>query len=139
MNQAVGVALRSVDLGILAIVLQALEPAEVNLKVVLVGQSVLDIRCVRSNSKNLVAHVVHGCLHTSAVLLSKSVDGDLPGSLETLVELVLLLADLLDVLELLPLPRVLNFSAEDAIPGLGESGVLVSVEAMEGGSSALEN
>lgn len=104
MNEAVGVALRSVDFGILAIVLQALEPAEVNLKVVLVGQSVLDVRRVRSNRKNLVAHVVHRCLHTGTVLLCKSVDGDLSGSLETLVELVLLLADLLDVLELLPLP-----------------------------------
>lgn len=104
MNQAVRVTLRSVDFGILAIVLQALEPAEVNLKVVLVGQSVLDVRCVGSSSKNLVTHVVHGCLHTSTVLLCKSVDGDLSSSLETLVEFVLLLTDLLDVLELLPLP-----------------------------------
>jgi len=103
-DQAVGVGLRSVDLGVLAIVLQALEPAEVNLKVMLVGQSVLDIRRVRSSNENLVAHVVHGSLYTRTVFLCKCVDSDLPGSLVALVELVLLFADLLDILELLPLP-----------------------------------
>lgn len=139
MNQTVRVALRSVDLGVLAVVLQALEPAEVNFKVMLVGQSVLDIRRVRGSNKNLVAHVVHGSLHTRTVLLCESVDGDLSGSLVALVELVLLLADLLNILELLPLPRVLDFGAENAVPGLGKSGVLVSVEAVEGGTGALED
>jgi hypothetical protein len=138
-NQTVGVALRCVNLGVLAVVLQALEPAEVNLKVVLVGQSVLDIRCVRGSNKDLVAHVVHGGLHTRAVLLCKCVDGNLSGSLVALVELVLLFADLFDILELLPLPRVLNLSAENAVPGFGKSGVLVSVEAVEGRAGALEN
>jgi hypothetical protein len=138
-DQTVGVALRSVDFSILAVVFQALEPAEVNLKVMLVGQSVLDIRRVRGSNKNLVAHVVHGSLHTRTVLLCESLDGDLSGSLVALVELVLLLADLLDVLELLPLPRVLDFGAENAVPGFGESGVLVSVEAVEGRTGALED
>ena len=139
MDQTVGVALRSVDLSVLAVVLQALEPAEVNLKVMLVGQSVLDVRCVRSGNKDLVAHVVHGSLHTRTVLLCEGVDSDLSGSLVALVKLVLLLADLLDIPELLPLPRVLDFGAEDAVPGFGESGVLVSVEAVEGGAGALED
>ena len=139
MNQTVRVALRSVNLGVLAVVLQALEPAEVNLKVMLVGQSVLNVRCVRGGNKDLVAHVVHGSLHAGTVLLCKSVDSDLSGSLVALVELVLLLANLLDVLELLPLPRVLDFSTEDAVPGFGQSGVLVSVESVEGRSGALEN
>lgn len=103
-NQTVGIALRSVNLSILAVILQALEPAKVDLKVMLVRQSVLDIRRVRGSNKDLVAHVVHGSLHTRTVLLCECVDGDLSGSLVALVELVLLLADLLDILELLPLP-----------------------------------
>ena len=104
MNQTVGVALRGVHLSVLAVVFQALEPAEVNLKVMLVGQSVLDVRRIRGSNKDLVAHVVHGGLHTRTVLLCEGVDGDLSGSFVALVELVLLLADLLDILELLPLP-----------------------------------
>jgi hypothetical protein len=103
-DQTVGIALRSVDLGVLAVVLQALEPAEVNLEVMLVRQSVLNIRRVRGSDKDLVAHVVHGSLHARTVLLCECVDGDLSGSLVALVELVLLLANLLDILELLPLP-----------------------------------
>lgn len=138
-NQTVGVALRSVNLSVLSVVLQALEPAEVNLEVVLVGQSVFNIRRVRGSNKDLVAHVVHSSLHARAVLLGEGVDGDLSGSLVALVELVLLLADLLDILELLPLPRVLDFGAEDTVPGLGESGVLVSMEAVEGRTGALED
>lgn len=37
------------------------------------------------------------------------------------------------------MPASFNLSAENAIPRLGELGVLVTVEAMEGGSSTLEH
>ena len=153
LNQAVGVGLGSKNSRIFAGVLDVLVPREVcrglacvcisqvqkqltNLEVVLVWQSVVDCLDLRNNSKDVVSHLVHGGLDTGAVVLSEDLQCDVPGRLPSTIEVDSL--DLLQCLELLPLPTSFDFCTEDAVPGLGQTRVLVTVEAMESRAGALK-
>lgn len=105
----------------------------------LVRQAVADSLDLGSLDEDLLAHLVHGVLHTGRVLLGKSLESDLSCVGVCLVEDGRLLLDLLQSGELLPLPCALDLGAENAVPDLGKTGVLVAVEAIKGGPGRLEH
>lgn len=108
-------------------------------KVVLVGQRILDSLNEGLNRQNLLGHLVHSSLHTSTVVLGKSLEGDLPGRRPGGIELGNICADFAKVAKALPLPRGIDICAQDTIPGLLEGGVLVAQEAVKLRAGALEN
>ena len=110
-----------------------------NFKVVLVRERILNSLNQRLFTENLVGHLVHGGLDTSAIILGKSIQGDFPGNLPGRSELVCNGADLIESIEVLPMPVGSNISAHDTVPGLLESGVLVTDETPELRAGALEH
>lgn len=142
MNKTVGVALGRVDVCVLARVLEAIVPAEVNLKVVLVGQRVVDVLDLWHSSEDLLAHLVHGVLDTGALFGCKRLHCDFARALPCSVELVGRGGSLDggDVRERAPGPAALDFCAEDAVLRLGQDGELVfCVVAVEGAAGAFEH
>lgn len=139
LDEAVGVGLGRVDLGILARVLQAFVPAQINFKVVLVGERVVDGLDQRSRLEDLVTHLVHGVLDAGAAVLCERINRDLPRGGVALLELGCDRPDLSQAGEQLPLPTALDLGAQDAVPRLGQLRVLIAVEAVEGRSGALEH
>jgi len=137
LDEAIGVGLRSKNGCVLAQVLDALVPREINLEVMLVGKRIVDSLDERNSGQNVIAHLVHGGLYTGAVVLGEDLKCQVTGSLPCTIEVDLL--RLGSVLEQLPLPTSLNLGAENAVPGLGKLCVLVTVETMEGRTSALED
>lgn len=110
-----------------------------NLEVVLVRQRILNSLKQRRNSKNLLAHLVHGSLNTGADILSESLEGNLARSLIGSIELANVGRDLRHIGELAPLPVGSNISAENPVPGLLESSVLITEETPELGTGALQH
>lgn len=139
LDETIGVGLRGVDLGVLASVLETLVPAEIDLEVVLVWQGVLDSLELWHSSQNQLAHLVHGSLHRGTVILSKDLEGGIPGRLPSIGELVSICLDFRHTAEAAPLPVGIDIGAEDTVPCLLEGGVLVAEEAPELGASALEH
>lgn len=105
----------------------------------LVGEGVVNSLDKRRSSKNLVAHLVHGVLHTRAVLLGKGLGGDLVHIIPGFVEDGSLAADLIYAGESLPVPAADNLGAQNTVIGLGQTRVLVPVEAVECRSGALQD
>jgi hypothetical protein len=108
-----------------------------NLKVMFVGQRIIDSFDFRNGSKNLVAHLVHCRLYTGAVVLGEDLHGDVSRGLPCGIEVNRL--GFGRILEELPLPTSLNVCAEDTVPGLGKLGILVTVKAVESGTGALQH
>jgi hypothetical protein len=108
-----------------------------NLKVMLVWQRIVDGLDLRNSSENFVAHLVHCSLNTGAVVLGEDLHRNVPRCLPCGIKVNRL--GLCRVFEKLPLPASLNVRAEDTIPSLRKLGVLVTVEAVESRSSALEH
>jgi hypothetical protein len=104
---------------------------------VFVGECVVNCVDLGNSSQNLVSHLVHGRLHTGAVVLGECLQCDISRSFPSTVEVNGL--DLFQCLEELPLPARFDVCAEDAIPGLGQTCVLVAVEAVECRAGALEH
>lgn len=113
-------------------------PAEVDLKVVLVGQRVGGRQGLGHGGEDLLAHLVHCVLHAGALVLGKGLHCDVAGGAPRWVELGHGGADGGQVREL-PGPGGVDVGGEDAVPGLGEGGVLVADEAVEGGAGGLED
>lgn len=109
------------------------------LEKVLVGQRVGDQVGFRHSGQNLLAHLVHGVLHTGALILSKSGERNVASFLPRRVELGARLPHGFYIGECLPLPSGVNVSGQDAIPGLSQRGELVPHEAVEGRASALQH
>lgn len=105
----------------------------------LVGQRVLDRLDQRDSCEDLLCHVIHSRLYAGAVFLREGLEGDIPRSSPCLVEFGNLSSDGSEVLKELPVPAGVNFRAEDPIPCLRKSGVLVADKAPELGIGALEN
>lgn len=110
-----------------------------NLKVVLVRQRVADSLHKRCCRQNLVAHLVHGVLHASAIVLRKGIQGNRLRRVERSVEFRDHALDLIETGESLPFPLGFDLGAENAVPGLAQARVFVAVEAVEGGAGALEH
>ena len=110
-----------------------------NFKVMLVGKRVLDRLEQGLVSQDLLRHLVHRVLHTGRVILGEGLEGDIPGRGPGSVELGHSSAHLVQPAEPAPLPAGVDVGAENAIPRLGESGVLVTHEAPELGVSALQH
>jgi hypothetical protein len=108
-----------------------------NLKVVLVGQRIVDSLNLGNSGKNLVAHLVHGSLNTGAVVLGEDLHCDIPRCLPRSIEVNAF--SLGRILEQLPFPTGLDVSAQNTVPRLRKLGVFVTVETVEGRSSALEH
>lgn len=139
LDETIGVGLRGVHLGVLASVLETLVPAEVDLEVVLVGQGVLDSLEIRHSSQNQLAHLVHGSLDRGTVILGEDLESGIPGRLPSVGELVSIGLDLGQSAKATPLPVGVDIGAENSVPCLLESGVLVADEAPELGAGALEH
>ena len=111
-----------------------------NFKVVLIGQRVVHRLNQRLESQDLIRHFVHGILHTGAVVVDKSVEGNIassgPGSVKP-VHVGLHIGQAAG--ETLPLPIGSNVGAEDPIPRLRKSGELIADEAVELRLGALED
>ena len=105
----------------------------------LVGQRVPDVLNLRDNGQDLVAHLVHGVLHASTGILCKGIQSNLPGLAPSLSKLWRKPFDLVESRECLPIITTLDLGAQDSVPRLGQLSVLVAVEPVEGGSSALEH
>jgi hypothetical protein len=110
-----------------------------DLEVVDVRQGVRDSGDIRHSSKDNLAHLVHSGLNTGAVVLGESFEGGVAGTLPGGVELAGVGLDIREAAEAAPLPASINAGAQDTVPGLLESGVLVTEEAVELGAGALEN
>ncbi|KAL2277369.1 hypothetical protein FJTKL_00072 [Diaporthe vaccinii] len=110
-----------------------------DLEVVLVRQGVAGEVCLGHRLQDLLAHLVHGVLHAGALVLGKRLHGDGPGGLPGGVEPGRGLAHGVDPGEGLPRPGAVDVGRQDAVPGLGEGGVLVAHEAVELGPGALEH
>jgi hypothetical protein len=78
-------------------------------------------------------------LHTGAVVFSEELECDVASGLPRLIKLGNSSLHILEARERSPLPARIYIRRQDAVPGLGESGVLVPQEAMEGGSRTLED
>lgn len=104
-----------------------------------VGQGILDSIKQRNSSQNQLTHLVHGSLHTSRVILRKGLEGSVTGGLPSIVKLLHVGLDLVQATEAAPLPVGINLGAENTVPGLLESGELVTDEAPELGAGALED
>ena len=105
----------------------------------LVRKRVHDAVNIGHSGENLLAHLVHGGLHTSTVILRKKLQRDIARRLPGLVELGDRGLHGLEVGKGAPLPCGVDVGGEDAVPRLGEGGELVADEAVEGGASALED
>lgn len=110
-----------------------------NLKVVNVRQRILDSIKQRHSSQNLLTHLVHSSLHTGRVILGKSLAGSITGSLPRKVKVVHISLDIVQASEAAPLPVGINLGAENTVPSLLERGELVTDEAPELGTGALED
>lgn len=97
----------------------------------LIRQGVVDRLDQRDSREDLICHIIHGSLYTGAVLLCEGLEGDIPRGGPRLVELGNLRPDSRKVLEELPGPAGVDFRAEDPIPCLRKSGVLVADETPE--------
>lgn len=105
----------------------------------LVRQRIGNQVCLRHGGQDLLAHLVHGILHTGALILGKSGERNVASLLPCRVKLGARLPHGLYIRKGLPLPGSVNISGQDAVPGLSQSGVLVPNEAVEGRSSTLEH
>jgi hypothetical protein len=103
----------------------------------LIRQCIVDGLNLRDSLQNKIAHLIHGRLHTGAIILGECLHSDIPRSLPRGIEVHSL--GLLCVLEQLPLPPCLDLRAEDTVPRLGQLGVLVAVEAMKCRPRALQH
>ena len=104
-----------------------------------IGQRVVDDLDERLRREDLISHLVHGVLHTGAVILCEGLEGDVSGGEPGGIEAGPERADLVDAAEALPVPVAGDIGAEDAVPGLLESGVLITNEAPELRVGALED
>lgn len=109
-----------------------------DLKVVLVGERVGDVLNQRDLGQDLLAHLVHGSLDGGGVVLGEGAHGGIAGALPGSVKLGDDGPDSVDGAEICPFPGGINVGGKDAIPGLAEGGVLVAVEAVEGGAGGLK-
>ena len=109
-------------------------------KIMLIWQSVVDFLYESDFSQDLLAHLVHGVLHTWTFILGKSLHGDGTCRLPRLIEDLLLSLDRVKSLECLPLPAGVDCGTQDSILSLWKDGILVlGVETIESGTSTLEN
>lgn len=104
-----------------------------------VGKRVLHRLDQRHTREDLLAHLVHGVLHTGAVILGKGLEGNFASQLPSSIELVGMSLNLGQAVEPAPLPVGSNISAQDAVPGLLEGSILVTDKAPELGVGALEH
>lgn len=93
----------------------------------------------RRSSKNLLSHLIHRRLDGGTVILSKGLEGNSAGRLPSSIELLKVRLDLGETSEAAPLPVRRDIGAENTVPGLLESGVLVANEAPELGTGALQH
>lgn len=108
-------------------------------KVVVVGKRVIDLVNIGGSSENILRHLVHGGLDRGTVVLGEPLEGNVSGIVVRLVKLGGSSLDGAQVRKRLPVPRGIDIGGHDAVPGLGESGKLVAVEAVKGRASALED
>lgn len=104
-----------------------------------VGERILHSIDQRRTSQDLLAHLVHGSLHTSAVVLGKGLQSNVAGRLPSGIEAGGVGLDSRHAVEAAPLPVSSNVSAENTVPGLLESSELVTQEAPELGAGALQD
>lgn len=110
-----------------------------NFEVVLVRKRVFDRRDEFLGGQDGFAHGVHGRLDAGAVVLGEDLHGGIarlgPGGREETGFAL----DGLERRERLPVPGRIDFGAENAVVGLGESGEFIAPEAVEGGAGALQD
>jgi hypothetical protein len=125
-----------VDIEVLVSVVN-LELGHVNAKVVLVGESVVNLANRLVVAQDLLLHLVKGGLDGSRVILGEGVHGDfLDGGVD------------LGVVDLISQyrgavaresPGGINGGREDTVPNFRKSGVFITIEAVESGTSGLED
>lgn len=81
--------------------------------------------------QDLIAHFIHGILHTGTVILGKDAHRDLPSHLPRLIKLTNMAPNIIHIPEPPPLPIRRNISTQHAVPSLWERGVLIPHEAPE--------
>jgi hypothetical protein len=143
LDKTVRVGLRSIDLGVLAGVLETLMPAKVDLEIVLVWQGVGDVLDLGELLEDRLAHVVHGSLDRCRVLESEGLEGDVSSAVVGVVEHAVL-GELLDLaiggdLGAGPHPGRVDVGGEDSVVGLWKGGVLALVVRVEHGAGGLED
>ena len=113
-------------------------PTQVDLKVVLVGQGIIDGLNAWSSFKNLVTHFVHGVLHAGTRVFRERLHGDITSLGPSFIDSLCLGFDLVDTGENLPRPASVDGSAENPIIHIWQCREVVANEAMELGASALQ-
>jgi len=139
LDEAIGVGLRRIHLGVLARVLNTLVPGQVNLKVVLVGKRVAGGLDFGSRGQDLLAHFVHGVLHGSALVGRERAQGNRSGVFPGFVKPLDAFVDGRQGRETLPGPAAVDDGAQDAVPGLGKAGEVVADKSVKGRAGALED
>lgn len=143
LDQTVRIGLRSIDLSVLASVLETLMPAKVDLEVVLVWKGVRDVLDLRELLEDGLAHVVHGGLDRCRVLEGEGLEGDVSGAIigivkDTVISKLLDLAISRD-LGAGPLPAGVDIGGQDSVVGLWEGGIFALMVGVEHRASGLEN
>lgn len=105
----------------------------------LVGERVDDGFRLGHSGEDLVGHFIHGVLDTGALVLGEELECDLARNLPGAIELGEDVANGLDAGKRLPLPAGIHISGKDAVPCLGQRGVLVAHKAVKCRARALEH
>jgi len=135
LDKTVGVVERNVDLGVLAGVLEAVVPAEIQFNVVLVREKVSDGVKERSLFENALGNVVHGGLDRGRVLKCKGLEGNVASLLVCAIKLTLF-AKLIDSLvsgnlARDPSPLSIDIGRENTIMSLFQGGKIADVVSVE--------
>lgn len=114
-------------------------PAQINLKIMLIRQTVIDGVYAWHCREDLVTHLVHGVLHAGAIIVGERLQRDIPRRLPRFVKRLLAELDFLQARERLPQPAALDFGRENAVPGFWQDRVVALVEAVKRGARALQH
>ncbi|KAL3712261.1 hypothetical protein TMatcc_000959 [Talaromyces marneffei ATCC 18224] len=107
--------------------------------IMLVRQRVLHRLNLWHNGQNLICHIVHGSLHTSAILLCESAQSNFPCSAPCVIESGRIGLDLSKAREVLPVPCCIDLRAENTVPDFRQSSVFVTHESPELGSGGFQD
>lgn len=110
-----------------------------NLKIMLIRQRILNSLNQRLERQNLIRHLIHRILHTGTIILRKGLQRDIPSRSPSSVEFGHVNLHLIQTGKVLPVPVCIDIGAEDAIPRLAKSRILIPNKAPELGIGALEH
>lgn len=135
LDETVGIRKRNIDFSILAEVLDALVPAEVEVNIMLVGKRKVDSVDLGNILDKLSGNVVHGSLDRGRALEGKDTEGSVAGLVVSIVEkaLVGIVINVSNVGKALsvPLPSGIDVSGENTVSSFLKSGVVANIVAVK--------